>query len=281
MTDPEKGWVLDASEPRYMSNYYGIRNRLGILNENYVYADYKSRVLGCYYLIHSLAEYASVHKAEIRSMLSEADRKSSQRGDNMLATDSFAIQYDVRPLPEKVKIKTYETESFTDSNGRKNYRKTDRQKDVTVPYYIDYFATKSVVFPYAYILTTRDPSITGLLKNHGIKMEELKSDSKIEVQRFITTELKGATRLNQGHYTNTIKGTYKLETVDFPAGTIVIRTAQPLGNLAAYLLEPESNDGLVVWNFLDRMLVPQWGSGYNPFPVYKVLHKTEITTKPF
>jgi len=281
MTDPERGWVLDASEPRYMSNYYGIRNRLGILNENYVYADYKSRVLGCYYLIHSLAEYASVHKDEIRSMLSVADRKSSQRGDNTLATDSIAIQYDVRPLPEKVKIKTYETESFTDSNGRKNYRKTDRQKDVTVPYYIDYFATKSVVFPYAYILTTKDPSITGLLKNHGIKMEELTSDSKIEVQRFVITELKGATRLNQGHYTNTIKGTYKLETVDFPVGTIVIRAAQPLGNLAAYLLEPESNDGLVVWNFLDRMLVPQWGSGYNPFPVYKVLHRTEIKTKPF
>ena len=55
MMDPEKGWVLDASEPRYMSNYFGIRNRLGILNENYVYADFKSRVLGCYYLIHSLA----------------------------------------------------------------------------------------------------------------------------------------------------------------------------------------------------------------------------------
>ena len=58
MMDPEKGWVLDASEPRYMSNYFGIRNRLGILDENYVYADFKSRVLGCYYLIHSLVEYA-------------------------------------------------------------------------------------------------------------------------------------------------------------------------------------------------------------------------------
>ena len=41
MMNPEKGWVLDASEPRYMGNYYGIRNRLGILNENYVYADYQ------------------------------------------------------------------------------------------------------------------------------------------------------------------------------------------------------------------------------------------------
>ena len=68
--------------------------------------------------------------------------------------------------------------------------------------------------------------------------------------------------------------------MDFPAGTIVVRTAQPLGNLIAYLLEPQSNDGLVFWNFFDRYLVPQWGSGYNPYPVYKVLNKTEINTKP-
>ena len=54
MMDPEKGWVMESTEPRYMVNYFGIRNRLGILNENYVYADFKSRVMGCYNLIHSL-----------------------------------------------------------------------------------------------------------------------------------------------------------------------------------------------------------------------------------
>ena len=58
MMKPENGWFYDASDPRYMSNYYGLRNRLGILNENYVYADYESRVKGCYWLIiHWLIMY--------------------------------------------------------------------------------------------------------------------------------------------------------------------------------------------------------------------------------
>ena len=39
-----------------------------------------------------------------------------------------------------------------------------------------------------------------------------------------------------------------------PAGAVVVRTAQPLGSLAAYLLEPESDDGLFVWNFFDRFV---------------------------
>ena len=279
MMDPDKGWVLDASEPRYLSNYYGIRNRLGILNENYVYADFKSRVMGCYYLIHSLMDYASVHKSEIENMLKDADKRTIARGTNPAVTDSFAIEYKVRPLPGKVTVKTYEAELINDADGRRNYKRTDRRKDVTIPYYIDYYPTINVKFPFAYLITIHDPAITDILKIHGIKIEELSADTKIDVQRFEISELKGATKLNQGHYTNSISGKYISGQIDFPAGSLVVRTAQPLGNLAAYLLEPQSNDGLVVWNYFDRYLVPQWGTGYNPFPVYKILNNTEIKTK--
>jgi hypothetical protein len=38
------------------------------------------------------------------------------------------------------------------------------------------------------------------------------------------------------------------------AGTLLVRTGQPLGSLAVYLLEPQSADGLVTWNFLDAEL---------------------------
>lgn len=281
MLDPDKGWVLDASEPRYMVNYFGIRNRLGILNENYVYADFKSRVMGCYYLIHSLLEYASDHNSEIVNMLKTADKTTVSRGADPAPADSFAIEYEVRPSPAKVTIRTYEAELVDNgTNGWKNYKRTDRQKDVTVPYYIDYYPTKNVRFPFAYLITTSDPAITDLLKTHGIKIEKLSSETKIEVQRFDITDLKGTTRLNQGHYTNSVAGNYTSATVDFPEGTIVVRTAQPLGNLAAYLLEPQSNDGMLFWNFFDRYLEPQWGQGFNPYPVYKILNKTDLKTIP-
>jgi len=278
MMDPGKGWVLDASEPRYMSNYYGLRNRLGILNENYVYADFRSRVYGCYYLINSLMDYASAHKSEIRNMLSEVDRKSIVRGENPSVADSFAIEYDVKPAAEKVTIRTYEAEIKSETDGWKNYTRTDRQKDVTIPYFINYYATMNVKFPFAYVLSTHDPEINALLKLHGIKTEVLLSDTTLKVQWFEISELKAAPRLNQGHYTNSIKGKYITGNVAFPAGTIVVRTAQPLGSLAAYLLEPQSNDGLMFWNLFDRYLVPQWGGGYNIFPVYKILERAELKT---
>ena len=46
----------------------------------------------------------------------------------------------------------------------------------------------------------------------------------------------------------------ELGTRRFPAGTVEVRTAQPLGSLAAYLLEPQAEDGLAAWNFFDRHL---------------------------
>ena len=281
MLAPEKGWIYDASEPRYVTNYVGLRNRLAILNENYVYADFKSRVNGCYYLIKSLTEYINQHKDEIKSMLVAVDKKTISRGLNPAVSDSFAIEYNLRPVSSSVTIKTFEAELGLESNGRRNYRKTDRQKTVTVPYYIDYYPVKKVKLPYAYILDTFDPQVIGLLQTHGIKIEKLSGASKVEVERFNITELKGSQRLNQGHYNNTIKGNFVKDTIEFQEGTLLVRTAQPLANLAAYLLEPQSNDGLMTWNFLDRILVPQWGLGYNPYPVYRVINKTDLKTIAF
>ena len=206
MMKPENGWFYDASDPRYISNYFGLRNRLGILNENYVYADFESRVKGCYFLIRSLGEYVSAHRTEIKAMLRQVDSNTVKRGSDPAVTDSFAIEYKVRPAPEKVTIQTFEAELVTDANGRRRYQKSDRQKTVIVPYFIDYYGSRNVRFPFAYLLTVHDPEIISLLKMQGILFEELSEASKIEAERFEISELKGSARLNQGHYTNTIKG---------------------------------------------------------------------------
>jgi hypothetical protein len=150
-----------------------------------------------------------------------------------------------------------------------------------VPYFIDYYPARSVRFPFAYLIDNIDPEVITLLKMQGIKVEKLAAGLKAEAERFEISELRGSARLNQGHYTNTIKGRFVNESRDFPAGTVVVRTAQPLANLAAYLLEPQSNDGLMTWNFFDKYLVPQWGGGYNSYPVIKILNPVDMKTTAF
>ncbi len=280
MGDPSKGWYFDAADTRYMTNYYGIRNRLAILNENYVYADYRSRVMGCYYLIKSVVDYASSNRTSIMEMIAESDRRTVERGMNPGPDDIFAVEYSPEPAPEMATIKTYEVMPVTDAQGRRRFQKTDRVLTVTIPYYIDYQHTVTVEFPYAYLFNIPDPEISGLLTLHGIEVERLTEPVRIEAERFEISELKAAPRLNQGHYMNSIKGTFVSDTTMFPEGTFVVRSAQPLANVAACLLEPLSNDGLLAWNYLDRYLVPQWGAGFYPYPVYRVMAPALLRTKP-
>lgn len=277
--NPEKGLSYDAVQPRYIVNYIGLRNRLSILNENYVYSDFKTRVIGCYNLLKSVLEYISTNKDEIKNMLKEADEKTIARGLNPAESDSVAVEFVSKPSPQPETVNAYEMEAYKDANGRERYKPTNKIKTVTVPYYVDYYAKRSVKLPFAYLISQADAKVVSLLKTHGIKIETLNKPALLDVQTIKTKELKPSQRLNQGHYNNSIKVEYINEKKEFAAGTLVVRTAQPLANVATYLLEPETDDGLLYWNYWDKYLVPQWGGAYLPYPVTKVLTAQEMATK--
>jgi hypothetical protein len=75
-------------------------------------------------------------------------------------------------------------------------------------------------------------------------------------------------RIFQGHYESRVWGRWSTDRRALPTGTLIVPTAQSLGVLAAYLLEPESDDGLVTWNTLDAEL--HRGA---EFPVIRVLER--------
>ncbi|HDP74326.1 MAG TPA: hypothetical protein ENN49_00325 [Bacteroidales bacterium] len=270
----ERGWISYASEPRYFTNYVGLRNRLSILNENYVYAPFDERVYGCYNLIASVCDYAMEYPKEIKELLAKADRHAMNMTE-LSPIPEFAITYEGRPTPQWVTILTYEAEAYTDELGRERFRKTDRKRTVTVPYIADYYPTSTVPFPYAY-LVKNDRAVINLLKNHGIQYQLITDTISLNVEQFTIDSLKPSSRINQGHYNSIIFGKYVKRTNSFGNDYIMVKTSQRLGQLAAYLLEPQSDDGLVYWNFWDRYLVPQWGNYYNPVPVYRIVNENDL-----
>ena len=274
-TKPESGWVYHAAAPRYLTNYIGLRNRFAILNENYVYADYKTRVNGCYYFLKTVLEYTAEHKDEMKNALKKADNISINRGLKP-GKDSFAIEYKKVPIPYKIKIKAIEAEYVETINGWKRYKPSDRKREVTITYTADNIPTKQIKFPCAYILNKYNKELLENLKDHGIKTEVLKNTQKIRVKEFRFTKITPESRHNQGHFRNMIEGSYHEIEKEFPAGSIIIKTSQKLGSLIVNLLEPHADDNLVKWNFFDRYITPQWGRRFYPYPVYKVEERGEI-----
>jgi len=275
--EPQKGWETLDPQPRYTTNYYGLRNRLSILDENYVYADFKTRVMGNYYFLKAVCDYAYDHLEEIKKLTAEADMRTIKRGLNPAETDQFGVEFDVRPLKDPITVHPYVMEVLEQKEGqRPRMKPTDKTTTETVPYYSEFFSKRTVRLPAGYLMNDVEPQTVRKLLQHGIMVERLKEAVTLDVEAFKIKEIKGADRLYQGHRTNTVKGEYAAEKRTFPAGTYFVTTAQPLGNLAAYMLEPESDDGLLVWNYLDKFLASSWGGGTGPCPVYKLLKPAHL-----
>jgi len=269
--DMEKGWQTFSHQPRFVTNYVGLRNRLSILDENYNYADFKTRVLGNYSLLKAILDYCEANAPELSRLVADADARTVLRGLAPKETDTFGLDIDVQALPEKVSVRGYEMEvTPREGSPYPQIKRTDRKKTYVMPYFADFVAKRTARIPYAYIIPVFDAGVLDKLRQHGIAVERLTEAVTLETEAFRLKEIKGAERLYQGHRTNAVKGEYAVEKREFPKGTLVVRTAQALGRLAAYLLEPESDDGLLVWNFFDRDIVSQWGRGGQTYPVYKL-----------
>jgi Zinc carboxypeptidase len=274
---PEKGWETFEPQPRYVTNYVGLRNRLSILDENYVYADFKSRVMGNYNFLRAILDYSAAHLEEIEKLVADADRQAVLRGARPSDRTAFFVEYDLKPLKNPLTVHAYETEVISRGEGqRPEIRATDKVKVHTIPYYSDWTGKRSVRFPFAYLLGVPDSEVLANLRRHGLLVERLVEAATLEVEAFRIKELKAEERAYQGHHPNRVKGEYAMETRTFPEGTFIVPTAQPLGGLAAYLLEPESDDGLLVWNFFDRAIVPQWSRNLQTYPVYRLMNPVNL-----
>jgi hypothetical protein len=269
--DPEKGWETAGPECRYITNYIGLRNRLSILNENYSYADYKTRVWGCYSFLQSVLQHCSENKERIQQMVHNADQNTIQRGLHASEDNFFAVEYEQQAYAEKLTIEGYEMEVTPREGGRPRVQRTDKKRTYHVPYFCKFEPTHTVPFPAGYFIDVQDPQVAGKLREHGVAVEVTREPVTLEVEVFHPSEITGSERLFQGHHLNKVKGEYKIENRTIPAGTYFVSTAQKLGMVAAYLLEPESDDGLLVWNFFDRYLVGQWQRSLQAYPVYRLL----------
>jgi hypothetical protein len=276
--DFSKGFESFGFQPYFFTNYVGLRNRLSILNENYNHADFKTRVQGCYDLLESVLFYVRANAGEVLRLVTEADRKAVARGLNPTAQDRFGLTFEPKPLERKLTINIYEMEIIPREGSYPEMRQTDRKKTLVLPFYGDFEVKTSVAFPAGYFIAVPDETLIGKLRQHGLVVQRLAQPVSAEVEAFRPKEIKTSARPFQGHWMDQVKGDYVPVKKDFPAGTYFVPTGQPLGSLAATLLEPGYEGGLLTWNYLDKYLVPEWSRSLAECPVYRLLRPVDFAT---
>jgi hypothetical protein len=130
-------------------------------------------------------------------------------------------------------------------------------------------AALSVRRPLAYILSPGLDQVVEKLRQHGVEMQPFAGSARVEA--YTITSIERAQRPFQGHQRVTLDVVANDRIETFGEGSMIVRTAQPLGTLAVYLLEPQSADGLATWNFLDDSIEP--GGEY---PIYRVRSASDL-----
>jgi dipeptidyl-peptidase-4 len=280
-THPEKGWISDAVGARYVTNYVGLRNRFTVLNENYSYADFKTRVLASFGFIKSILRYSSQHLREMQEIVINTDKKTM---DNYHAGD-FTLEYKNEKLME-LTILSYEFElEKIKPEDRDKYppwvrdyivKKTDVFKNYKVDYIANPVPLRTVSLPEAYIILPYQTTVIETLKNHGIIVERIRKPLHADVENFVVKKVELDKQLYQGNVFVKVEGEYVEKPKEaIPEGAYYVSMRQPLARLLPVMLEPGSEDSLLTWGFFNRVLVSQWGNQPQLYPVYR-LHKRGI-----
>lgn len=270
---PPTSWSTFSHMPRYITNYMGLRNRLGILSETFAYDKFEKRIYSAKMFVLSILEHTNEHGSEIKEIIKKADEETVQQIINNAGNFQKGVVFSAVPLDEPTDLLVYEMETYVDENGRERTRSTDKRVWIPgVQNFNRYEPTKMSTVPRGYVFPAVLKDAADKLKEHGIEVTVLEQSSSFEGEEFAVTGISQGRRGYGSGTTSTIEGTFQKTTKEFPAGSYCVDLAQPLANLVFYLLEPESDDGLTVWSYFNTYL-DERGIENNsvPHPVFKYM----------
>jgi len=121
-----------------------------------------------------------------------------------------------------------------------------------------------------------EPEVIDLLHLHGIQYEILDRPRamSLDMVRLSDVESKPA---DEGHMPIKVGGfSHAPRTEIMPAGSVRVPSAQPLGLLAAAMLEPEGTDSLLQWNAFPAILMrTEYIEGYAIAPLAEQMLKAD------
>jgi hypothetical protein len=273
-------WETYDSRPRFGTNYYGMRGRISVLSEAYSHDPFARRVAATYDFVAELLSYVAGNADDIFDLSREADTRTTGWGNDVRSAPMVPIRSRLS-TPRSGPIRVEEVARPGDSVRYEaglplGVRRTGAVRTVEMPIYDRFTPTLSVPMPFAYAFP-RDvgDSLRQRLVMHGVTVEELVEPLDANIAEFMVDSTSTATRPFQKHLERAMTGSWGAPAShSLPAGTYIVRTAQPLGILAVYLLEPQSEDGFVTWNVLDPWVAAR------KFPVVRIVQRVQARLRP-
>ena len=244
--DPARGIRFSPEGPRYSTGYGDFIGVPTVLVENHALKPYRQRVLGGYVLMEAALRLAGQEAVQIGTAKA-ADRAS--RPARLMTRWQPAAQ----PIGAIEGFKGVAFETYrSPASGRVEQRWLGRPITYRMPI-IGQTATEQVTLSKAWWIPAGYTDVVERLRLHGIRYEAMRTPHTLTLDhvRIVDSKLKAP---SEGRVPMDARFIHTDRQVTTPAGMIRVPSDQPLGLLAAALLEPESQDSFLAWGFFHEAL---------------------------
>jgi hypothetical protein len=249
-----RGWGSTSVEPRKHHVYTGLTNSIGILletprNTRRVMRDgtiaeipederYYYQIRGGVLALSTILEVAAERREEIRALTTASRMRAIAAGQ--AGEGEVMLEYELTS-------RGTEPVWMPDEEAELGYTLED------VPVYLRWEPTRTTSRPVGYVMPPAMAAVVPILLDHDIAVYRFKRPASLEAEVYYATDVRTESYF-QGHYLKAVDVEKEAETLDVAAGWFWIPTAQSMGNLITYLMEPETDDNLITWGWTDHIL---------------------------
>lgn len=272
------GWW--STEAKFVVNAYGLRNRMSILAESPGHESFERKIYAHYAFIMEILEYAADHGKEMQDICRRADQEVvdevKAEAESGQLKNFLAGKYESYG---KVDVLAYKEPNFKDYVPGTSVRAKIAPHMLEAPQLVkglEFLAkpvgTDEAPMPRGYLIPADMEFLAEKLRTHNVKVAVLEEPITVTGEEFIIEEVGTLPPSRMMGPMVKLEGEFKKSPgKTFPAGSFHVDMAQPLANLAFYLLEPQSADGFVGWGVLDDYFKSvSTGDAYPAFKYYKI-----------
>jgi hypothetical protein len=249
---------------------------MSILSESFAHERFYQRIHSTYHFVYEILNHCNNNASEILKINKEAELAAIEKVRNQAGMLKKGVRFKMVPTDKPLNhFRTYDYEKYLKEDGSISWLKSGK-----ITYYdnITYFAafqdTVNATLPRGYVIPAIMDTIVQLLQQHGVNVIKLEKKTRFSGESFFVETWNKSPRKFEGHNMASVEGKFNAKDLIAQKGDYIVDLAQPLANLIFYMLEPQSDDGIVAWNFLDKYFGERVES-FSPvdYPIFKYFQK--------
>ncbi len=242
---PDKGINHTVDAARYSTGYAALRRLPAVLLETHSLKPYKQRVLGSYIFIEAALKLLGDDAAEVQAAIAQ---------DRAARPTTAVLTW--KPLDKPIYSLDFlgiaHLSFLSPVSGRQEIRWLGKPVRLTMPV----FGSEpefTTTLPEAWWVPATAPQVIEKLKLHGIRYEAITAPRTLDLDMVRLSDPK-LLPADEGHVPLRALYMHEHHMETMPVGSVRVPSDQPLVLLAAAMLEAESQESLLAWNFFPTIL---------------------------